>query len=275
MTDPQLGLDATQRMDRVPALEPRAAAAPPRDPLWRTLARGLGELLVTAGLVVLLFVVYEVYVTDLLNDRQQGQLNEQLHDQWDAGPAPEAGTPIAPQVEPAVGEPLAVLHIPRLGADYERVILEGTAEDELSQGPGHYEGTAMPGQLGNLAIAGHRVGKGSPFLDADQLVPGDPIVVETADAWYVYRVLGNPGTGDYTTDPSGIPGQQIVRPTEVSVIAPVPGSAGVAATGAYLTLTTCHPKYSARQRLIVHAELDGAPIAKADDPDGPSALQEG
>lgn len=276
MTEPQLGSDATQRMDRVPALAPSAAAVErPRDPLWRTLARGLGELLVTAGLVVLLFVVYEVYVTDLLNDRQQGQLNEQLHDQWDAGPTAEPGTPIAPQVEPAVGEPLAVLHIPRLGADYERVVLEGTAEDELSQGPGHYEGTALPGQPGNLAIAGHRVGKGSPFLDADQLVPGDPIVVETADAWYVYRVLGNPGTGDYTTDPSGIPGQQIVRPTEVSVIAPVPGQEGVPAAGSYLTLTTCHPKYSARQRLIVHAELDGAPIAKADDPDGPSALQEG
>ena len=272
MTDPHHGIDATQRMDRVSALEPR----PPRDPLWRTVARGLGELLVTAGLIVLLFVVYEVYVTDLLNDRAQDQLSDQLRDQWDTDPTQAAGTPIAPQVEPAVGEPLAVLHIPRLGADYQQVVLEGTAEDALSQGPGHYVGTALPGQPGNLAIAGHRVGKGSPFLDADRLVPGDPIVVETADAWYVYRVLGDPDTGDYTTDPSGIPGQQIVRPSDVAVIAPTPGGAAdVAPSGSYLTLTTCHPKYSARQRLIVHAVLDGDPVAKADDPDGPSALREG
>jgi sortase A len=270
MTNPELG--ATRRMERMPALQPPVTAY--REPLWRIVVRGLGELLVTAGLVVLLFVVYEVYVTDLLNDRTQGQLNQQLHDQWSV-PAPVAGPPIAPQVEPAVGQPIAVLHVPRLGADYQRVVLEGTAEDELSQGPGHYVGTAMPGQPGNFAIAGHRVGKGSPFLDADQLVPGDPIVVETADAWYVYRVLGDAGTGDYTTDPSGVPGQQVVRPTNVSVIAPVPGATGASPAGSYLTLTTCHPKYSARQRLVVHAVLDGAPIAKADDPDGPSALQEG
>jgi sortase A len=154
-------------------------------------------------------------------------------------------------------------------------VLEGTAEDQLSRGPGHYVGTALPGQPGNLALAGHRVGKGSPFLDADQLRPGDPIVVETADSWFVYRVLGDPDTGDYTTDPSGIPGQQIVRPTDVAVIAPTPGAVGVAPSAAYLTLTTCHPKYSARQRLIVHAVLDGGAISKADAPDGPPALTEG
>jgi len=264
MADPDGDLGTDQRRDRAP----RPA---PRDPLWRVLVRGIGELLVTAGLIVLLFVVYEVYVTDLLNGRAQDQLAEQVHDQWGA----TAATPREDLVEPAVGRPLAVLHIPRLGEDYSRVILEGVSEDQLSQGPGHYVGTALPGQQGNLAIAGHRVGKGSPFLDADQLVPGDPIVVETAQNWYVYRVLGDAATGDYTADPSGIPGQQIVRPTEVSVIAPTPGAADPALTGAYLTLTTCHPKYSARQRLIVHAVLDGGPISKVDAPAGPPALSGG
>ncbi|WP_246081217.1 class E sortase [Modestobacter altitudinis] len=241
-----------------------------RDPLWQVLLRGAGELLVTAGLVVLLFVVYEVYVTDLLNDRTQGNLAEQLHDQWDqASAAPEN------LVAPAVGEPLAVLHIPRLGEDYSRVVLEGVSEEQLAEGPGHYIGTALPGQQGNLAIAGHRVGKGSPFLDTDELLPGDPIVVETAQNWYVYRVLGDAATGDYTTDPSGIPGQQIVKPSDVSVIAPTPDAADAAPSGAYLTLTTCHPKYSAQQRLIVHAVLDGSPVSKADFPDGPPALIEG
>jgi len=309
MADPDRGVaDQTQRWDRVPELggppgrsrppvPPRAPVRPPdehadqawdddwdddaadddaadddaadrpgrRTPVWQVLARGVGELLVTAGLVLLLFAFYEVYVTDLLNDRRQDQLAEQIEEQWDAA------APAAPGVAPPVGEPLAVLHVPRLGADWSRVVLEGTTEDQLSQGPGHYVGTALPGEPGNLALAGHRVGKGSPFLDADQLLPGDPIVVETADSWFVYRVLGDPASGDYAADPSGIPGQQIVRPDDVSVIAPTPG--GTEPTAAYLTLTTCHPKYSAQQRLIVHAVLDGAAISKADAPDGPPALR--
>jgi len=248
-------------------------AARHRDPLWQVAVRGLGQLLLTAGLVMMLFVFYEVYVTDFLNDRTQGQLSDEIHQQWEAAPPAD---PAAPPVAPAVGQPVAVLHIPRLGEDYQRVVLEGTTEDELSQGPGHYEGSALPGQPGNLALAGHRVGKGSPFLDADKLLPGDPIVVETATSWYVYRVLGTPGTTDYGIDANGVPGQQIVTPDRVDVIAPVPGrDAAAAPAGAYLTLTTCHPKYSARQRLIVHAVLDGGAISKAEAPDGPPALQEG
>ena len=262
--------------DLLPASTPARAPAPARDPLWRVLVRGAGELLVTAGLIMLLFVVYELYVTDLINGRTQDHLAQRIHDQWNAAApvAPSApSSPAAPLVAPPVGQPLAVLHIPRLGAGYSRVVLEGTSEDQLAEGPGHYVGTALPGQPGNLALAGHRVGKGSPFLDADQLRPGDPIVVETADSWFVYRVLGDPATGNYTTDASGIPGQEIVRPSDVSVIAPTPG--GAAATAAYLTLTTCHPKYSARQRLIVHAVLDGGALSKAAAPGGPPELQKG
>ncbi|MGY2083262.1 class E sortase [Blastococcus sp. SYSU DS0539] len=139
-----------------------------------------------------------------------------------------------------IGDAFGVLRIPRLGEDYARVILEGTTEGELSQGPGHYAGTAMPGEPGNVALAGHRVGKGSPFLELDLMQPGDPIVVETADTWFVYRVLGDRATGDLTTDPSGIPGRQIVSPADVSVIAPTPNQAAAGPTGSYLTLTTCH-----------------------------------
>jgi sortase (surface protein transpeptidase) len=247
-----------------------------RDPLWRVAARGVGELLVTAGLVVLLFVFYEVVVTDLLNDRTQSRLSDEVHQQWEAAPPADPAVPAAAQVAPPVGQPVAVVHVPRLGADYQRVVLEGTTEDELSQGPGHYVGSALPGQQGNVALAGHRVGKGSPFLDADTLLPGDPIVVETATSWFVYRVLGTPGTTDYGTDANGVPGRQVVTPDRVDVIAPVPGrDAAAAPAGAYLTLTTCHPKYSARQRLVVHAALDGGPVSKAEAPDGPSALREG
>ncbi len=173
------------------------------------------------------------------------------------------------------GDAIAVLHIPRLGSDYRQVVLEGTADAQLSQGPGHYVGTALPGEPGNLAIAGHRVGKGSPFLELDTMRPGDPIVVETADSWFTYRVLGDQETGDFTGDPSGVPGQQIVLPTQVDVISPVPGGDTYAEPdGAFLTLTTCHPRFSAEQRLVVHAVLDGAAMPKADFPDGPPSVRD-
>ncbi|MGY1803035.1 class E sortase [Blastococcus sp. SYSU D00922] len=235
---------------------------------WRTVTQLVGEVLVTAGLVVLLFVVYELVVTDVITDRRQEELAQQLHEDWDRSPT------VVPVHESKVGDAFGVLHIPRLGLDYERVVLEGTEEEQLAQGPGHYTGTAMPGEQGNVAFAGHRVGKGSPFLELDLLVPGDPIVVETADDWFVYRVLGDVATGDVAADPSGIPGRQIVSPEDVEVISPTPGGAeGAAPTGAYLTLTTCHPRYSARERMIIHARLDDA-ISKAELPNGPAALNE-
>ncbi|RBY74941.1 class E sortase [Blastococcus sp. TF02-09] len=262
MTDPDG--DRTQRWDRVPGLPPVPGAradAPPRRGLWRTLALGAGELLVTAGVVLLLFAVYAVFVTDVVTAQRQDELSEQLREEWDSAPGRGAIT----RVE--LGDAFAVLRIPRLGEDYTRVVLEGTEEEQLSQGPGHYTDTAMPGEEGNVAFAGHRVGKGSPFLQLDAMRPGDPVVVETADSWFVYRVLAE-------DDPSGIPGMQIVRPTALEVISPTPNAAGAAPSGAYLTLTTCHPRYSARQRLVVHARLDGGALSKAQYPDGPDALHE-
>jgi sortase A len=246
--------------------------------------RGVGQTLITFGLVCLLFVVYELWVTDLFAAREQSHLSQEIHQQWSDAPTVQAapgvpGQPAAPftpaPVKVSVGQPFAVLHIPRLsgGDGYSRVVVEGVSQDQLAQGPGHYIGTALPGEQGNASFAGHRVGRGSPFLDLDKLQPGDPIVVETSDAWFTYRVLGDPKTGSFTGDPSGIPGQEIVLPTQVSVISPTPGGpADGPATGAYLTLTTCHPKFSAHQRLIIHARLDGAPLSKAAAPNGPPAM---
>jgi sortase A len=260
------------------------ASTPRRRDVGRTLIRGIGQTLITFGLVALLFVVYELWVTDLFAAREQSHLSQEIHQQWADGPTVEpapadpaqATPPFTPAaIDVAVGQPFAVLHIPRLagGDGFTRVVVEGVAQTQLAQGPGHYIGTAMPGEQGNVAIAGHRVGRGSPFLDLDTLRPGDAIVVETSDAWFTYRVLGDAATGSFTGDPSGIPGQEIVLPTDVSVISPTPGGAAAGpASGAYLTLTTCHPKFSARQRLIIHARLDGAPLSKAEAPNGPAAL---
>ena len=240
--------------------------------LGRTVIRGIGQTLVTAGVVVLLFVVYQLWVTDLLTAQRQGELGDELQADWADDPtvAAPGGTFAPGPIDVAVGDPFAVIHVPRLGDDYARVVVEGTGTEELAQGPGHYVDTAMPGELGNLSIAGHRVGRGSPFLDLDRMRPGDPIVVETAQGWFTYTVLGDPATGDFA-DPSGIPGQQVVSPEEVDVIAATPNAADVPPSRAYLTLTTCHPRYSARQRLIIHAELTDAQ-SKAAAPDGPAAL---
>ncbi|WP_324275214.1 class E sortase [Blastococcus brunescens] len=269
-----------------PPRETGPDAEPRRRGDWlRALVRGVGQTLITFGLVALLFVVYELYVTDILAAQEQDQLSQQIQEQWadlppaDAptvtppegapapGPAPAPAPAPAPEsIDAGLGDPFAVLHIPRLGEDYERVVVEGTAQVQLAQGPGHYLDTAMPGQDGNFAVAGHRIGRGSPFLDLDRMQPGDAIVVETASNWYVYRVLGDPATGDFGTDPSGVPGRQIVHPSQIDVIAPTPG--GGDPSGAYLTLTTCHPKYSAAQRLVIHARLDGSPSARPRPPTG-------
>jgi sortase A len=243
------------------------AQARGRPGLARRVARGAGELLVTAGFVLLLLVVYEVYVTDWTSGAQQHALSSRLQQQW---AAPTPGTPA--DAAPLPGNGIAFLRIPRLGADYRRAVVEGTTQADLAQGPGHYVGTALPGEPGNLAIAGHRVGKGSPFLDLDRMRPGDAIVVETRDDWFVYRVLGDRHTGDVHATTGGVPGMEVVAPTDVAVIAPTPDHAGSSASGRYLTLTTCNPRFSARQRLVVHAELQGSPIAKADEPAGPPAL---
>lgn len=243
-----------------------------RGDVVRTLASGLGQLLVTVGVVCALFLVYQTWGSNWANAATQTDLTDRLHQQWTVPAEPDPQPPAAPPV----GEAFAFLHIPRLGADYSRAVVEGTEQPQLAQGPGHYVGTAMPGERGNFAVAGHRVGQGSPFLELDTLRPGDPIVVETATDWYTYRVIGDPVSGQFTPDANGVPGRQIVDPAATSVISPTPGGpVGATPDQPYLTLTTCHPKYSARQRLIIHAVLDGAPQPKAAiPPRGPAVLRQ-
>ena len=262
--------------------ETSAEPVPPprrRGDWLRTLSRGVGQTLITIGVVALLVVVYQLWVTNLFTAQKQHHLVQQIEQQWrdqsptvtpaPAQPAPAEAPIVLPKLTPAVGQPFALLHIPRL--DGQWAVVEGVAQTQLAQGPGHYIGTAMPGEQGNFSVAGHAIS--SVFLSIGDLRPGDPIVVETGDYWFVYRVLGDPATGSFLGDPSGIPGQETVLPTGVQVINPTPdGPAGGPATGAYLTLTTCTPATTATHRLIVHAKLDGQPISKASAPDGPPAL---
>lgn len=210
----------------------------------RTGLRGLGQILITFGVVVLLFCVYELEVTGLYTAQQQDRLGRQLTQQWAQEPITPAqpGQPARPvPVALSLGGALARLHVPRFGAQYAEVVVEGVATEDLKRGPGHYPGTALPGALGNVVLSGHRTTYGQPFNRLDELSSGDAVVLETRDTWFTYRVTG-------TT---------IVSPTAIEVTYPVPGRAGQPPTQHLLTMTTCNPKYSARQRLVVRAVLQG------------------
>ncbi|MEU4556985.1 class E sortase [Actinoplanes sp. NPDC023936] len=177
----------------------------------------------------------------------QAALDRRLAAAWAAAPAAGATGGSAGQaavtsldtvtVTPPQGQPFAVLRVPRWNAQY--TIVEGVSTADLRQGPGHYPGSALPGQIGNMAIAGHRGPAGLPFNDIDKLRAGDPIEVETATARYVYRVQRH----------------LIVAPTRVDVVAPTPEKPGVEPTEAILTLTACHPRFSSKQRYILYARL--------------------
>ena len=218
-------------------------------------ARGVGQILVTAGVVIVLFVGYELWWTGLTTRHDQRVLLSTLQQQWKQNPAPAASERAGQRRQqaavrrPALGSGFAILRIPRLGKNYKFVIIQGTSTKDLIKGPGHYPNTALPGQVGNFAVAGHRTTYLHPFYDINELRPGDAIVIETRTSWFTYRVGDIPGTSARY--------QEIVRPTDVSVAYPVPDQpeSRITPTLSVLTLTSCNPRYSAAQRIVVHALL--------------------
>src|SRR3954469_20638289 len=159
----------------------------------RFVLRGLGQTLITLGLVVLLFVVYEVWITNVFAAREQKKVTQALIKEWQQ--ENRLALPGSEDPTVALGTGLGILYIPRLGRDYHFTIVQGSSvpnDAQLEKGPAHYKDTQLPGQIGNFAIAGHRVGKGEPFLNLDKLRSGDAVIVETRTAWFVYRVLGQP-----------------------------------------------------------------------------------
>ena len=224
----------------------------------RTVLRGIGQLLLTAGVIVVLYVVYAVYVTNIFAAQKQHDLAPKTEQQWRSGkdvllPLPGSSAPKVP-----VGDGIADLYIPRLGRDFHYFVVQGDQvpdDAQLEQGPAHYGGTALPGQVGNFAVAGHRVGKGEPFLNLDKLQPGDPVVVETKTTWYVYRVKGLAG-GLERPAADGIAGREIVDPGDGAVVSPVPNRPDATPTEKLMTMTTCTPKFTATRRMVIHAVLD-------------------
>ena len=133
-----------------------------------------------------------------------------------------------------------VLHIPRLGSDWEWVVVEGVDLKTLNKAPGHFPGTALPGKVGNYAVAGHRATHGEPFADLDRLVEGDKVYVEAADGWFTYQVTWS----------------RIIAPTHTEILAPVAGQARRAGRRpGRMTLVTCHPRWGSTERLVVGAQL--------------------
>ena len=213
----------------------------------RRLQRGvrtLGEVLITLGLLLFLFVSWQLWWTDVTANREQVVTIHALERGFGPAGIPErvAGTPqtpLATLTKVPFGQAFAIMRVPRFGADFARPLLEGTDHDTLTNGIGHYSGTAFPGQVGNFAVAGHRTTYGMPFSNIDLLQTGDVIVVETKASYIVYAVARH----------------VIVTPDQVEVIAPVPQHPGDKPTQAWLTMTACHPRFSATQRYVVFAKL--------------------
>ncbi|MHB1473231.1 MAG: class E sortase [Dermatophilaceae bacterium] len=204
----------------------------------------VGEVLITLGLLLLLFVAWQLWWTDVTANREQAVTIQTLergfgHDNGYPTDPPAATDPLATLKNVPFGKAFAIVRIPRFGADYARPVLQGTDLDTLIGGVGHYPDTAMPGLVGNFAVAGHRTTYGRPFHNIDLLQKGDFIMVETKASYIVYAVDRH----------------VIVTPDHVEVVDPVPQHPGVQPTQASMTLTSCHPEFSALERYVVFAEL--------------------
>jgi sortase A len=206
----------------------------------------IGRVCITAGVLILLFVAYQLWGTGIREAQAQNELEDQfaeglandnpvVDDSTTTLPADPAVTTTLPPAPPPPEEGDAAAHIviPKIGVD--KIVVEGVTLDDLKRGPGHYPDTPMPGQPGNSAIAGHRTTYGAPFHRIDELAEGDEILITTLQGTFKYLVTG----------------QEIVSPSQVEVLDDFGDNR--------LTLTACHPKYSASQRIVVTAKLEEQP----------------
>jgi len=212
----------------------------------------LGELLITAGVLVLLFLGWQIWWNSLVLAGSQTSAAQEQSQKWldeatkspsptptpDADPTQPAPPPVLS--EPADYQPFAVIYIPRLGADWKRTIRETVDTERVlnsyDAGVGHYKGTAMPGQVGNFAVAGHDSGWGNTFIDLSKLHIGDRIYVQTKDGWYTYTFRNF----------------EYVQPSAVGVILPVPRQPDATPIDKLMTITTCNPPFHAGERLIAY-----------------------
>lgn len=247
--------DAGPRPLAEPAEPATGAESPPR-PLRRrsraTFSSVLGELLITVGMIVLLFVVWQLWVNDAIEGAANNESGLELSQQWDQSAPAEPAAPDEPATPPgeipvaappAEGEEMGVLWVPRFGSDYHVRMAGGTSRSVTLDpiGIGHYEQSEMPGEVGNTAYAAHRTGYGgAPFYEIAELRAGDPIIIETRDGWYTYRFRN----------------LEYVQPSQTGVLSDVPREVATPAGERYLTLTSCSPKHTINERIIAYAAFD-------------------
>lgn len=186
--------------------------------------RIIGRAFIAAGVLILLFLAYEMFGTRFVTGRAQKQLAAAFEVSIRSAPSPE------PPPKPDVGDGIARIQIPKIDLDW--VVVEGVGVEALKKGPGHYSGTAYPGEKGNAVISGHRNIYGAPFWSLDEVHPGDEITMVTRNGTFLYRVTET----------------KIVKATDLTVVVPTPEEFR-------LTLTTCNPKWGAKDRLIVVAQM--------------------
>lgn len=198
----------------------------------------LGELLITAGLVLALFVVYSLWWTNVVADRKADKQGDKVRDNW----AQDKSGPGALDTKDGIG----FLHVPSM-KNGEVLVEKGTSTKVLNDGvAGYYMDPVkatlpMTDKTGNFTLAAHRDGHGAKFHNIDKIKKGDPIVFETKDDWYVYKVFSIlPETSKYN----------------VKVLQPVPKQSGRTKPGHFITLTTCTPVYTSEYRYIVWGELE-------------------
>ena len=231
--------------------DPEEPPALPRPRSRLSAVAVVGALLLVAGLGCLGWVAWQYVGTNVTSEKAFEEESSQLREQWSEQAASTSGDgggsqgstgegELTPTVIP--GDAIALLRIPAFGADYEVPILSGTDLSILDRGVGHYTGTAMPGQIGNFAVAGHRVTHGEPFARLLELNAGDEVVVETRDRIYTYVMDDSPAN-------------LTVNDTETWVLDPNPQARGAQATEAVLTLTTCQDLFQSPDRSVGFARL--------------------
>src|ERR1700730_3383717 len=213
------------------------------DGVVRQVIRVAGEILLTAGAIGLLFIGYLVWGTGIRAASAQRALTNELNQQWQRAPARGAAIDVSSeQFDVATGQPFAFIQIPAFGRQWRFTLIQGTALAQLNVSPGHVPGTQWPGQLGNFAVAGHRVTAGNPFWSLPSMKDGDLVYIETRLNDYTYRVIG----------------KKWVPPTDTAVLDPVPGHPRQRPARRLITLITCDPAWTGTHRVIVTGVLVAA-----------------
>ena len=200
-------------------------------------------MLLTVGAIGLLFIGYLVWGTALRAASAQRALTNELNQQWQRAPARGAAIDVSSeQFDVATGQPFAFIQIPAFGRQWRFTLIQGTALAQLNVSPGHVPGTQWPGQLGNFAVAGHRVTAGNPFWSLPSMKDGDLVYIETRLNDYTYRVIG----------------KKWVAPTDLGVLEPVPDHPRQRPAKRLITLITCDPAWTGTHRVIVTGVLVAA-----------------